>query len=381
VFLLHAVLAGSSTAANPQVSVPAASVGSSDSARTSREGFEFVGTGGQYFGIWIVNTLLKIFTIGIYSAWAKVRMRRFFYGSTRLQGHAFEYLADPKVLFKGWLIAVAAFAIYMLASRVNALLGAAAGIGMFALLPWLIVRSRMFNNRNSAYRNIRFGFKPAYREAYVVFAGLPLLSMLTLGLLSPYAYYRQKKFLIENSSYGNIGFEFRAGVRDFYLLALKILLGMLLIAAVVFGLAVAVAGGISALLDPAGRRSVLAALSIIPFVSFFLVYFLVMVYGQTAMANLCWNNVRLGGNAFESRLKTLNMSWLFISNAVAIMCSLGLLMPWAMVRMTRYRMETLVLISDGSMDSIMAGSPGGQPVGAAGEEIGDVFDMPVDIAL
>ena len=33
----------------------------------------FVGTGSEYFRIWIVNLLLTIVTLGIYSAWAKVR--------------------------------------------------------------------------------------------------------------------------------------------------------------------------------------------------------------------------------------------------------------------------------------------------------------------
>lgn len=39
--------------------------------------FRFIGTGTQYFGIWIVNLLLSILTLGIYSAWAKVRRQQF----------------------------------------------------------------------------------------------------------------------------------------------------------------------------------------------------------------------------------------------------------------------------------------------------------------
>src|SRR5512138_603355 len=35
-------------------------------------GFAFNGSARDYFGIWIVNSLLKLLTIGIYSAWAKV---------------------------------------------------------------------------------------------------------------------------------------------------------------------------------------------------------------------------------------------------------------------------------------------------------------------
>jgi glutaredoxin len=40
--------------------------------------FTFTGNSKEYFGIWIVNTLLRIITLGIYSPWAKVRKRRYF---------------------------------------------------------------------------------------------------------------------------------------------------------------------------------------------------------------------------------------------------------------------------------------------------------------
>ena len=33
----------------------------------------FKGTAGEYFGFWIVNVSVSIITIGIYSAWAKVK--------------------------------------------------------------------------------------------------------------------------------------------------------------------------------------------------------------------------------------------------------------------------------------------------------------------
>ena len=45
---------------------------------TSIEPFRFTGTAREYFGIWIVNILLTIVTLGIYSAWAKVRRMRYF---------------------------------------------------------------------------------------------------------------------------------------------------------------------------------------------------------------------------------------------------------------------------------------------------------------
>ena len=40
---------------------------------------EFTGNAGEYFKIWIVNIALTVVTLGVYSAWAKVRKLRYFY--------------------------------------------------------------------------------------------------------------------------------------------------------------------------------------------------------------------------------------------------------------------------------------------------------------
>ena len=36
----------------------------------------FQGKTSEYFGIWIVNLLLSLVTLGIYSAWAKVHRKK-----------------------------------------------------------------------------------------------------------------------------------------------------------------------------------------------------------------------------------------------------------------------------------------------------------------
>ena len=83
---------------------------------TRKVPFQFHGDGTEYFRIWIVNLLLTIVTLGIYSAWAKVRSKRYFYGNTELAGDRFDYLASPIAILKGRLIAVAALVAYTLTS-------------------------------------------------------------------------------------------------------------------------------------------------------------------------------------------------------------------------------------------------------------------------
>ena len=65
----------------------------------------FLGTGREYFGIWIVNLILTIITLGIYSAWAKVRRETYFKNNTRFFNAGFGYHATGGQIFKGRLIA------------------------------------------------------------------------------------------------------------------------------------------------------------------------------------------------------------------------------------------------------------------------------------
>ncbi|HHE74335.1 MAG TPA: DUF898 domain-containing protein, partial [Desulfobacteraceae bacterium] len=182
----------------------------------SKVPFEFSGSGSEYFKIWLVNIILSVITIGIYSAWAKVRRKQYFYGSTKLFGSSFEYLADPVKILKGRLIVVGFFILYSALSNLLPLVSGIMSLVFILILPWLIVRSLVFNARNSALKNVRFGFKGSIKEAVKVYILWPLAAALTLGALSPYVFFRQKKFVVENTVYGRTAFVFTATAREYY---------------------------------------------------------------------------------------------------------------------------------------------------------------------
>ena len=70
------------------------------------EPVRFTGSGAEYFGIWIVNLLLTIVTLGIYSAWAKVRRLQYFYRHTELAGSSFDFHGRPIKILIGRIIAL-----------------------------------------------------------------------------------------------------------------------------------------------------------------------------------------------------------------------------------------------------------------------------------
>ena len=103
----------------------------------------------------------------------------------------------------------------------------------------------------------------------------------------------------------------------------------------------------------------------------------VSVYLRTLLTNLTWNATRLGADRFASTLRARRLAWLYLSSAVGILCSCGLLIPWAAIRVTRYRLNCLTLTL---MDDPAAYAAAGDAViDAAGEEIGDVFG--IDMSL
>ncbi|MFQ5546432.1 MAG: YjgN family protein, partial [Acidiferrobacterales bacterium] len=186
--------------------------------------FEFTGKASEYFKIWVVNILLTILTLGIYSAWAKVRRKRYFYGNTLLQGSPFEYLAEPMQILKGRLIAFGIFVIYAIVNNFLPLVAGLLALVFLGLFPWLVIKAHMFNARYSSYRNIRFDFRANYGKALAVHIGLPILSILTLGLAYPAYMYHRSRFLVAHSGYGTAPFSFSATAGNFYIVYLKAIL-------------------------------------------------------------------------------------------------------------------------------------------------------------
>ena len=151
----------------------------------TRYPFEFRGNAKEYFGIWIVNILLSIVTLGIYSAWAKVRRVRYFYGNTFLDGHNFDYHAEPKQILIGRLIVVGVLILFNLSTQFFPLFGLLLAAIYMVVIPWVINRGLRFRNRMTSYRNVRFDFHGNYGRAFLVFVLMPILSIFTLFLLLP----------------------------------------------------------------------------------------------------------------------------------------------------------------------------------------------------
>lgn len=358
--------------------------------------FEFRGRAGEFFRIWIVNVVLTVLTLGIYAAWAKVRTRRYFYGNTLLDGKPFDFTANPIAILKGNLIFGGLFILYSVAGAVFPPLALLVMLVIGALAPWLIHKAMRFRAHHTMHRNVRFGFRGTTGEAYAVFLGWPILVALTVGILGPYVQFRQRKYFLGNLGWGKAEAAMRGTAGFFYKTFLK-MVGMIVLLALLAGLAVPALTGMArqgeaaAQVEPGGpadqpetdstdaKRPLPPALQGALFVAIlggYLFVFFIVIYYQVRTQNYCLNTTHWGEvGRLESRVRVRDLMWLYFSNGLAVLLSLGLLIPWVKIRMARYRAQRTTFLCAGSLDAVTAGVAIEES--AMGDAGADVFDFDI----
>jgi uncharacterized membrane protein YjgN (DUF898 family) len=341
---------------------------------TWRERFVFSGTGSEYFRIWLVNILLTVVTLGIYSAWAKVRRTQYFYRNTRLAGASFDYHGDPLAILKGRIIAALLFGSYYAAGAVSPVAGAVAFLVLIAAMPWLIARSLRFRFYNTSYRGLRFRFSGSTGDAYKTFLAYPVLAVLSLMTLGPLWHHRLKQYVHGNAAFGRTTFTFDATVSSFYrvyLAAAGLLLGFIAAAAALaFPFLMAVGVG-----ESRGVAAVAFGISIIA--AYLLGSISMWAFTTARVQNLAWNHTQLGPHRFESRIEARQLIFITVTNLLGIVFTLGMYKPFAEVRLTQYLLGACTVVVSGNLNEFVAGEA--LQIGATGEEAMEMFD--IDLAI
>lgn len=354
--------------------------------------FTFTGNWKEYFRIWVVNLFLSVITLGIYSPWAKVRKKRYFYGNTWVADANFDYHGNPVAILKGRIIAVLALVAYNVSGHYLPRLGTVVLLVLMVAAPWLVVRSQQFNAVNSSYRNLRFHFHGHYREGLsaigplllvpLVALALPTLEpgtvaknprdfmivfvpMIPLVLFYPYVVGAIKRFQVRRSAYGTALFEFSKGIGSFY--------WVYFVAGLIF-----LGGSIVA-------AFVIVALIFVPIVGwlaapffYLLVGALFFAYTRTRVANLTFNGSSIAERVrLVSTLKARKLGWIYFVNLLAIVVSCGLLVPWAVMRTAQYRASCLRMESADELESFLGDVD--RPVSATGDQLGEFFDVDLSV--
>lgn len=340
-----------------------------------KHSFEFTGCGREYFKIWIVNLLLTIVTLGIYSAWAKVRRNQYFYRNTYFAGASFDYHALPITILKGRIVALILFTAYSQSIRISTTLYFMMLGVVMLVLPFLIQRSLSFKLHNSSYRGLRFKFAGDVAGAYKVFLIWPILTLFTLYMLVPFTHQRMKKYQHNNSLFGQTPFSFHAPIADFYLIyviAFICITGL----GVLAGVSVAVLG-LGGLMGASMGYEKMIAIVVVVYAVLIIAGLFIAPYFNSRLQNLIWNKTQLGEHHFNSRLQAKKLLFIYVTNVLGVVFTLGLYQPFASVRLLKYRLENLTLEVNGDLQTFVASQQA--DMGATGEGASDIFD--IDISL
>ena len=346
----------------------------SSTVQTHTLPFIFTGKGSEYFSIWIVNLALTIITLGIYSAWAKVRKLQYLYRNTSLAGSSFDYHGNPIAILKGRGIALAALIGVQLALQFAPIAGLVLLVLIFGVMAWMIKRSLQFKLHNSSYRGLRFSFHGSTGGAYRVFLWLTLVATFT-GFLWPYTHHQIKSYQHNNSRYGQTDFTFSGTVGQFfkvYIIASLLGLAVLILFFVVVG------GAIMQMIAGTGAPSgpVTSILGIVVLFFFFAIYqAIVGPFIQARLQNVVWNSTKLGPHGFVSDVSARKLFVITFTNFILIILTLGLFKPFAVIRLLRYRLATMAFVPHDSLEAFLAGQS--QQQSATGEETAEMFDVDI----
>jgi len=323
--------------------------------------FTFTGRAGEYFKIWFVNVCLTVLTLGIYSAWAKVRTRRYFYRNTLVDGHGFDYHARPITILKGRIIAAVVIGGSYALFFWKPLIGLAVFLGWLLLAPWVLNLASRFNARMTSYRNVRFGFAGSYGSAFLATILWPIIGVLPLGLLLPVAMQRKAAYLMRNHRFGATPFRGAPSTGAFYAAYLQGFGFMMLVGIILFAVTMALVMPTmlgTNLKDPAQMKLAIAHAQTISMVvnwvgTVFLVFFVApFVHAKTR--NAIFDALELGPHRFTSRMSGLGYGWMVFVNFIMSVLTLGLLYPWAQIRQARYVAERTTLYAATDLSEFQA---------------------------
>lgn len=389
--------------------------------RTAVQPFQFTGTGSEYFRIWIVNLILSILTLGIYSAWAKVRTNRYFYGNTQIDNTGFEYHAKPLAILKGRLIAVALLLAYVLADQLYPLASAILALCLLLATPWVIWKSIQFNARMSSFRNVRFGFYGYLLDAYrylLLIPMIPLLTALLAGivmflvtgnsepgpyvrlvvvaviatwLMIPFLQKAVTSYYIGNHRYGQGSLKADLSTKRYYLIHLC-LIGWSILVFIGIGLVTAAAiyfsGFSMAAMETMAESGELPAMAMASMIKGLLAMYIAMLiagtwvkaYLKARIRNHVFSNIRLDNVLqLESSITTGRLFRFYLVNILLMICTLGLAWPWIRVRSARLMASTTQAHLTGDLDEYVSLQQNRQS--ALGDEIGEAFDLDANLDL
>lgn len=301
----------------------------------------FHGKGHSLFGIFVVNTLLTLLTLGVYYFWGRAKIRRYMHGQTALHDSRFSNTTKGGELCVGWVKAVLLIVTITVLAEVPSFfwenmthewitLIAFYGLFIFVFLPMAIVGSWRFRLSRTSWRGIRLSFRGRAKTFFKLYYVGVLKTLFTLGFYYPYFETKMRRFMTKDTRFGTGRFDFSGRGRDLFApFAMCVLLS--------------------------------------PFT-----LFLCWAWYSARKTRYYWSRTTLEGIPFLSTVSASRLLSLKVGNFILLFFSLGLAWPWVAVRNSKFWCAHLAL---GGQPDFSRVAQDFSDAGTTGEGMSDYLDF------
>lgn len=306
--------------------------------------FSFTGDGLSLFKIYIVNWLLTIVTLGMYYPWAKATLLKYNYQHTFFDGSPFQFHGTGLEIFKGFIkVVIYVVVIYavifglQMTGNIGYLNLALLIIYLltFILIPFAIHGSIRYRSSRSSWRGIHFGYRGELMPLVKLYLTGLFLTIFSFGIYGAWFVNDLRKYIIGNGRFGNIKFDYTGNGSAYFWLNIK---------------------------------------------GFFLTVFTFGIYGfwwAMDQFNFFVENVyaEQNGNRLPIRSTAKGSDFLLLTlvNMLLIMFTLGLALPWVIVRTMKFFMSNIWVQGEFDGNSLIQTEESYKD--ATGEDMADYLDL------
>lgn len=362
----------------------------------------FSGSGGEYFRVWIVNLLLSILTLGLYTPWARRRTARWFYDHTLIASSPLEFTAPLRTMVVSFIL----FALLYLAYKIAAETGQEGMVLFFivaaaVLAPYLWGSAMRFRLASTRWRGLQLHFAAGWKDVYLaswplfVMAGIwigvnvglemlaaelgappdrrhrglhfpavsaPMWGLIATGVIISVlciirVEFNYKSLLVLRAGIGKQYGRWKPVYSDFVRIWGATVLVFLAGVALILALGFSAAFTLQALFQQT-RGAALVVLVIlvamVVFLSLLLATAPARAYREARMFKLIWSNVGLSQIArFKCDLKHWPFVRLRIKNLLLTLLTLGFYRPFARVSEYRMKTDSVTLHVKGGLDQLV----------------------------
>lgn len=276
--------------------------------------------GSVLFAMRVLNLLLSLLTLGIYSFWGKAKVRNYVCAQSEFEGDRFAFHGTGKELLLGWLRALPALAFILLFPNVLPLVWQSpwsfyvaqlcALAAVIVLWPIALVGAHRYRLNRMSWRGVRFSFRGSALAYMSQSLAGTLLTIVTLGLMQPFQQIKLRSLLFNETYFGDRRFRFAARARDLmpcWVCAMPVIV-------VTLGLA--------------------------------------WPWWSAIQERYFWAHTEFGNSRFRCTVTGFGLWRLWAGNFFLAVATLGIAMPWVTLRTLRFWTGHITLVGSAELETV-----------------------------